>query len=390
MNNILHFNNMNKKVFVKISTGTFDDILRTLKEYGGVENHYYDHIPIGDDGDWEMEYGIDEKGFIRYSSDGHFSNSDGYMELTAADVKWNIGKAKPGDFLSCTKYMNTDGKPFVCIFRGMTDPTEFSSFVFVDYLGEVHDGVDAHDPNGVSPASTSQRIYLIDALKKAGYIWDGETMKLRRCIGTADNRKYIEKDRVLVVDRKVVEFSNAYTIPKWSPEDAKEGDFLTVVKGETTVTLILEKIDPNFGLVFKAAMKTYRYAPGAELIVNGDNIPKFVDCSSDVAVVIYPSTDDERQTLLKALDEENYVYDKDDRKVRFKRFKPKNGETWFNVEVQHWKWVVHERDNFYCSYEKGLWEDGNCFATREEAQNVCDNLNELCESEVKGLLPKHI
>ena len=379
---------MNKKVYIKVSTGTFDDIIRTLKEHGGVENHYYDHIPIGFDGDVEMEYGIDGNNLIRYSTDGHFSNDESYTELLAADVKWSIYKAKPGDFLSCGR--NGD-KPFVCIFREITDhdPLEYGSFVFVDYFGVVHEGADAHDPDGVMPATPSECIYLIDALKKAGYIWNNEKMKLERTNQT-ERREYIEKDRTLIVDGKVVEFTNAYTVPKWSPDKAIEGDYLTVVGDECAVTLILEKVDPNFGFVFKAALRTYKYAHDTELVINNGNIQKYIDYTSVDGTVVYPSSEHEKQLLLKALDGKNYVYDTADKEVRYKRFKPKNGERWFSVKVQHWKWVVHERDNFYCSYEKGLWEDGNCFATREEAQNVCDNLNEMCETEVKGLIPKHI
>jgi len=159
-------------------------------------------------------------------------------------------------------------------------------------------------------------------------------------------------DGVMVVSPKEVKF------------EPKDGDVITCTNSVCSYTLILKKVECNIA---------YSYA-----VLLDNRCLKTGDWSSYKNP--RPATEEEKQKLFKALADEGYAWDAENKQLVKLKWKPKIFETYYApacyfTSFKPCKYEQTRTDNDNSRYDKG-W----VFKTEQECQEFCNRLNEAINS----------
>lgn len=103
----------------------------------------------------------------------------------------------------------------------------------------------------------------------------------------------------------------------------------------------------------------------------------FVGEDSDSAEYVRYATEEEKEKLFKAMDENGYEWDAENRELRKKKCKPKDGDLYYSITVKN-RIFIPER---YCWGESSL-DEGNfkhlwIFEDGKKCKSFCDDLNKV-------------
>lgn len=280
---------------------------------------------VNDSNEYQLEY-IDGK--------QEFSSID-YVNYTYD--KWTIKDAKDGDVLCCKS-------GWICIFKTLNNHTNtFSSYCFMDSDKWFFDrGFDGHTLdkkfinayNGeIYPATKEQRDLLFQKMKEAYYKWDAGKKELKKV-----KPKFKIGDWIITPENKVLQitsigdttygFNNeshywaiCYCDEQcrfWTIKDAKDGDILA---NDHHILILKELVYDWSSNGTPYSVKAYcGIKPNGNFEIGKDN---WSFCGT---LHIHPATKEQRDTLMKAMNDARYEWDmkkKELKKLVPNRFDPK-------------------------------------------------------------------
>lgn len=170
--------------------------------------------------------------------------------------------------------------------------------------------------------------------------------------------------------------------------ELKEGQTARIIGGKIIIEEAFEPKEGDFVrhedgdiIVFKSAGKDgrcYFHAACDEAVLylpqNKDDSYGFMKDIEGYA------TESEIQTLLDALDKEGYRWNAEEKRVEKKRWRAKEGERyWFVDDSGSSDSVIDEHDFI----DKGRFDSGNYFQTKEEADAFAPKVRELYSQNLK-------
>ena len=260
---------------------------------------------------------------------------DSDLDLTEFDFiekhyhLWTIQDAKDGDVLCCKS-------GWMCIFKSLNDHTNtFSSYCFMDSDkcffnsdSECHtldkEFINAY--NGlIHPATKEQRDALMKAMNDADYEWNAETKTLEKLEKSSfhegDWVVFTTSESVYQVEKKenyeytlrhifggslCLSFSDEKLIREWTIQDAKDGDVLEFEDHGRFVIGILSFVNKTTGKVDVSCL----------LECNKFKVGVFYNLDT---VKPHPATKEQRDSLMKAMNDAGYEWDAEKKELNTKK-----------------------------------------------------------------------
>lgn len=168
---------------------------------------------------------------------------------------------------------------------------------------------------------------------------------------------------------------------KFISDDLKPGDYIVIGNNKC----ILSKVSLN-----KTSTLCRTFNTAIAIAGEDDLYPNKIELNHIFNVTmdkVRKATIEERKEIDSVLENEGLVWDNETKSLTIKKWYPKQDETYYSLLIKGACRFFVTEDTFEgSSVDLDRYENGNCFKTREEANNWCNKFNNSSEEVSKQLI----
>ena len=168
---------------------------------------------------------------------------------------------------------------------------------------------------------------------------------------------------------------------KFISDDLKPGDYIVIGNNKC----ILSKVSIN-----KTSTLCRTFDTAIAIAGEDDLYPNKIELNHIFNVTmdkVRKATIEERKEIDSVLENEGLVWDNETKSLTIKKWYPKQDETYYSLLIKGACRFFVTEDTFEgSSVDLDRYENGNCFKTREEANNWCNKFNNSSEEVSKQLI----